>query len=164
MFGSTCGRSLFRHDPPENMIANDRILVVEDDAAQVDLIRQVLTESRVSNSVCAVHSGEEAIAYLAGEGKHANRIEHPLPSLVLLDLKLPGMTGFEVLNWIRTHPTFQRLPVVVLTGSGDVSSIQRAYSLGANSYLVKPFTMDELRSLVKSINAYWVILAAKPQF
>jgi len=145
------------------MNAKDTILVVEDDAAQVELIQQVLAESRVSNSVFAVDSGEEALAYLSGQGKYANRLEHPLPTLVLLDLKLTGMSGFEVLNWIRTNPTVQRLPVVVLTSSKSGGHIQRAYALGANSYLIKPFTMDELRSMVKSINAYWVILAQKPE-
>ncbi len=145
------------------MIENDRILLVEDDALQVQLIRQVLTASRVTNRVLSVGSGEEALDYLSGKGNYSDRVQYPLPSLVLLDLKLPKISGFEVLSWIRKNPVMNRLPVVVLTGSAEDGDIERAYNLGANSYLVKPFEMEDLRALVKSINAYWVILAQKPQ-
>lgn len=145
------------------MIENDRILLVEDDALQVQLIRQVLTASRVTNRVLSVGSGEEALDYLSGKGNYSDRVQYPLPSLVLLDLKLPKISGFEVLSWIRKNPVMNRLPVVVLTGSAENGDIERAYNLGANSYLVKPFEMEDMRALVKSINAYWVILAQKPQ-
>jgi CheY-like chemotaxis protein len=145
------------------MIENDRILLVEDDALQVQLIRQVLTASRVTNRVLSVGSGEEALDYLSGKGNYSDRVQYPLPSLVLLDLKLPKISGFEVLSWIRKNPVMNRLPVVVLTGSAENGDIERAYNLGANSYLVKPFEMEDLRALVKSINAYWVILAQTPQ-
>lgn len=139
------------------------ILVVEDDPDQLELIRQILATNRVVNRVVALSSGEEAIAYFSGAHPYEDRGAHPLPSLVLLDLKLGGMSGFEVLNWIRNNPTVQRLPVVVLTASNSESDLSRAYALGANSYLVKPFAIEELRALVKSIDAYWVILAEKPE-
>jgi CheY-like chemotaxis protein len=146
------------------MTANDPILLVEDDPSQSEVIQQVLALDRIVNRIVAVSSGEEAIDYLAGRGRFADRAVFPLPSLVLLDLKLPNLNGFEVLNWIRNSPTLQKMPVVVLTGSSDSGDIERAYTLGANSYLVKPFTVQELRAMVKSINAYWVILAQKPHF
>lgn len=144
------------------MFQSDRILVVEDNPEQGELICKVLSEGRVTNRVFAVGSGEEAVAYLSGQGVFANRDTYPLPTLLLLDLKLPGISGFEVLNWVRTNPAVSRMPVVVLTGTMQDGNIERAYALGANSYLLKPFGMDELRTMVKSINAYWVILAAKP--
>jgi CheY-like chemotaxis protein len=145
------------------MLPSDRILLVEDNPDELRIIEHVFKEARIANFLEHVSSAEEAIAYLSGTGKYADRHVHPLPCLVLLDLKLPGATGFDVLNWVRAHPILRKLAVVVLTHSGEKADIDRAYGLGANSYLVKPLDLDELRGIVKAINAYWVILAEKPR-
>jgi CheY-like chemotaxis protein len=145
------------------MVGSERILLVEDDQNQVRLIEHVFRQGRVSNPICAVTSAEEAISYLSGNGKYSDREDYPLPCLLLLDLKLPGASGFDFLNWVRANPKFQRLPVVVLTNSTNNSDIDRAYALGANSYLAKPVELDAFRAVVKAINAYWIILAEKPK-
>jgi CheY-like chemotaxis protein len=146
------------------MLPNEHILIVEDDPHQLTVIREVLRDGRIGNGLHTVTTGEEAIEYLSASGKYADRQTYPAPCLVLLDLKLPGMSGFDVLQWIRSSSDFKKLPVVVLTGSRDHQDLERGYALGVNSYLFKPFAIEELRALVKSINAYWVILAQKPLF
>src|SRR4051812_10461929 len=114
------------------------ILVVDDSDNDILLVRRALQKARVLNPLITVRSGEEAVQYLAGEGKYSNREEYPLPDLVLLDLKMTGMDGFEVLKWIRDHPTLRGMRVVVLTSSDRVFDVNQAYALGANSFLVKP--------------------------
>src|SRR5579859_6774357 len=114
------------------------ILVVEDNENEVTLIRRTLTNACVPNPRHFVKSGEEAINYFTGAGPYANRDSFPLPALVLLDLKLPLMNGFEVLKWIRAHPHFKHLRVVVLTGASHIRDVNEAYHLGADSFLVKP--------------------------
>jgi CheY-like chemotaxis protein len=146
------------------MLPHDRILLVEDDEDQVELICRVLEEHRVSNKVHSVSTVGEARAYLTGEGVYADRLAYPIPCLVLLDLKLPGGSGFELLNWMRSRPELQRLPVVVLTHSQSQGDIERAYALGANSYVVKPFDSDQFRATIKAVNAYWILLAEKPRY
>jgi CheY-like chemotaxis protein len=145
---------------PATMFETQGILLVDHDAAQAGAIREVFEKQRVANIVHAVATGTEAIAYLSGEGKYADRINYPLPGFMLLDLAVTG--GFEVLIWVREHPELKRLPVVVLTHSSQPEHISRVYALGANSYLIKPFDTGKLRELVKAINAYWVILVQKP--
>jgi CheY-like chemotaxis protein len=146
------------------MYPNDLILVVEDDSDHYALLEEGFRRERLANALARVTTAREAIAYLNGEGAFAERGNHPLPCLVLLDLSLPEESGFAVLEWVRNHPNFKKLPVVVLTGSRDDRDLNRAYALGANSYLVKPFDIAEFRALVKSINAYWVLLAQTPRF
>jgi len=99
--------------------------------------------------------GEQAINYLSGKGIYSNREQYPLPFLLLLDLKMPGTDGFEVLEWLRNEPQLKRLLVVVLTSSNLQSDVDRAYELGANSYLVKPVSFDEMVHLIQRFEAYW---------
>ena len=127
------------------------ILVVEDDENDVLLIRRTLAKSGIPNPQHFVKSGEEAINYLVGVGPYSNRESFPLPALVLLDLKLPVMDGFEVLKWIRTHPFFKHLRVVVLTASSHLRDVNQAYKLGANSFLVKPLEFENIASLFATI-------------
>jgi len=145
------------------MFPNNHILVVEDDREHFTLIEEGFRRARIANQLFRAGTAEEAIAYLSGEGEFANREAYPLPCLVLLDLKLPGESGFSVLEWVRSRGKFKRLPVVVLTASHMNADLDKAYSLGANSYLVKPFDVAEFRALIKSINTYWVLLAEKPR-
>jgi len=102
-----------------------------------------------------VRDGEEAVVYLSGIGKYSNRSEFPLPWLVLLDLKMPRMDGFEVLRWIRQESACKSLTVVVLTSSEQIRDVNRAYSLGANSFMVKPTDFENLVALVQLLDQYW---------
>jgi CheY-like chemotaxis protein len=138
------------------------ILVVEDDPNDLLLIQRAFGKVRILNPLQSVGNGDDAVAYLAGEGPYADREQHPFPVLVLLDLKLPRRSGLEVLQWIRAQAGLKRLPVVVLTSSKEATDVNRAYDLGANSYLVKPVGFDSLLELVKSLEVYWLILNQKP--
>ena len=145
------------------MSAGHVILVVEDDPNDVLLIQRAFGKARILNPVRTVSNGDEAVAYLSGEGPFADREAYPFPVLVLLDLKLPRRSGLEVLGWIRSHPGLKRLPIVVLTSSKESADINRAYDLGANSYLVKPVGFDSLLELVKSLEVYWIMLNQNPE-
>ena len=122
------------------------ILVVEDRADDILIILRSFENAGLKNPVQVVRSGEEAVAYLQGEGKFSNRAEYPLPVLVLLDLKLPGMDGFEVITWIRRQEGIRGLPVVVLTTSEQMRDVTRAYQLGANSFFVKELDLHGARN------------------
>ncbi len=139
------------------------ILLVEDDANDVILIRRAFAKAEITNPVYTVEDGDAAVAYLAGEGAYADRDDHPLPGVVLLDLKLPRRSGLEVLEWVRQSPTLRRLPIVVLTSSRESADVNRAYDLGANSYLVKPVGFDALTDLVRILQGYWVGWNEKPE-
>jgi CheY-like chemotaxis protein len=138
------------------------ILIVEDDPNDLLLIQRAFGKARILNPLQSVGNGDDAVAYLAGEGAYADREQHPFPVLVLLDLKLPRRSGLEVLQWIRAQAGLKRLPVVVLTSSKEATDVNQAYDLGANSYLVKPVGFDSLLELVKSLEVYWLILNQKP--
>ena len=138
------------------------MLLVEDDPNDIILIKRAFEKANITNPLQVVEDGEEAVAYLAGKGRYGDRQNYPLPILILLDLKLPRKSGHEVLEWLRQQPMLKRLTVVVLTSSQQSSDVNRAYDLGANSYLVKPVTFDALVEMVKSLNFYWIILNENP--
>ncbi|HFB83474.1 MAG TPA: response regulator [Thermodesulfatator sp.] len=144
------------------MIPSSLILLVEDDPNDVILIKRAFDRARIANPIQVAQDGEEAIAYLAGSEPYHDRSLYPLPMLVLLDLKMPRKSGFDVLAWIRAQEGLRRLPVVVLTSSKDTPDINRAYDLGANSYLVKPVAFEALIEMVKTLGLYWLILNQKP--
>jgi CheY-like chemotaxis protein len=130
-----------------------RILVVEDDSADVESLLIGARTGPDGVSFHVVRDGEQALAYLKGEGHFADRQAHPFPGLVLLDLSLPGMDGFEVLAWIRRHPEFNGLKVFVWTDSGDPRALNRAIRTGANSFVPKSvsFVRGGLAGLVRGI-------------
>jgi CheY-like chemotaxis protein len=132
------------------------ILLVEDNPDDIALFKRALHKMALDYPLQVVGDGEAAIAYLSGEGHYANRNNHPLPRLVLLDLKLPRKSGHEVLEWLRADPALRRLPVVVLTTSREISDINRAYDQCVNSYLVKPFSFDGLTDMVRTLYSYWM--------
>ena len=138
------------------------ILLAEDDPNDVLLIERAFQRNHVANPVQVVRDGEEALAYLSGQAPFADRERHPLPVLLLMDLKMPRKSGLEVLAWVRHQPGLKRLPIIVLTSSNQSPDINRAYELGANSYLVKPAGFDSLLDLVKNLDMYWLILNEKP--
>jgi CheY-like chemotaxis protein len=135
---------------------NQTLLLVEDNEHDVFLMRRALSQAEIPNPVHVVGDGEEAIDYLAGNGDFNDRARYPFPALVLLDLKLPFRSGHDVLEWIRDEAELNELVVVILTSSDEPEDVNRAYKLGANSYLVKPASLSQLRDLAKSFKWYWL--------
>jgi CheY-like chemotaxis protein len=138
------------------------VLLVEDDPDDVVLTQRAFKKANVANPLQVVTDGEEAVAYLSGQGRFADRGQYPLPMLLLLDLKLLRRSGLEVLEWLRAQPGLRRLPVVVLTSSKESQDVNRAYDLGVNSYLVKPVAFDSLQEMVQSLGFYWLMLNKSP--
>ena len=134
------------------------VLLCEDDPDDVLLTQIAFEKARLANPLQIVRDGEEAIAYLQGDGQFADRTRFPIPILLLLDLKLPKLDGFYVLEWLRTQPNLDRLAVAILTSSEHDPDISRAYQLGADSYLIKPPDAEALLALVQRLHAYWLIL------
>ncbi|MBE9080397.1 response regulator [Romeria aff. gracilis LEGE 07310] len=138
------------------------LLLVEDDGNDVLLIQRAFRQANLSIPLTMVEDGDEAIAYLTGQGQYADRATYPLPSLILLDLKLPRRSGLEVLEWLRGQTGLRRIPVVVLTASREHADVDRAYEIGANSYLVKPVSFDSLTATISALNQYWLQLNQYP--
>jgi len=138
------------------MTTDGVILLVEDNEDDVFLMKRALKSAGVVNPMNVVTDGEQAVHYLAGEGAFSDRAANPLPAVVFLDLKLPFRSGHEVLAWIRAQKALESLVVVVLTSSDEPSDLRRAYSLGANSYLVKPLTPKQLANLADAFNWSWL--------
>jgi CheY-like chemotaxis protein len=132
------------------------ILLVEDNEDDVFLMRRALQGARVANPLQVVEDGQEAVDYLSGNGNFADRERYPLPAVVFLDLKLPYISGHDVLAWIRQQKELESLVVIVLTSSNEASDLSRCYALGANSYLVKPPTPEQLDDLAKAFKWYWL--------
>ena len=128
------------------------ILFAENEEDDIVLTRQALKEAGVVNPLIGVPDGQEAIRYLQGEGRYANRAEFPQPCLLLLDLKMPRMTGLGVLNWLREHPDVRdKLSVVILSSWDEQADVQAATALGAADYLLKPTRFDELIDLMREV-------------
>ena len=132
-----------------------RLLVAEDLPDNVELLKLAFSRTGMAAPVHYVENGEEAIAYLKGEEGFGNRAHYPLPTMLLLDLKMPRLDGFGVLKWLRLQPELTRLLVVVFTASEYQDDIDRAFELGANCYIVKPVGFDELQDTVRWLENYW---------
>jgi CheY-like chemotaxis protein len=139
------------------------ILLVDDSEEDILVIRRAFEKAFIPNPLYAVKSGDEAISYFEGRGKFSNRDEYPLPELLLLDLKMPGIDGFEVLSWIRGQAGLSLLRVVVLTGSDHIRDVNQAYQMGANSFMVKPSDFENFVELGKSIQTYWLRQSKAPE-
>jgi CheY-like chemotaxis protein len=139
------------------------ILLVEDNPKDVFLMQRALRKAQIMTAMQVVNDGDAAVHYLAGEAPYSDRLTHPLPVVVLLDLKLPRRSGAEVLAWIRDQPQLRRLPVVVLTSSREYSDINHIYDLGANAYITKPPEFEQLVDILKTLNLHWVTYNEKPQ-
>lgn len=133
------------------------VLLVEDDPNDVFLMERAVRKAELNGSLRIVRDGAEAVAYLSGSSEFADRGRHPLPALILLDLKLPKLSGFEVLRWLRSQPGIRRIPVIILTSSREKLDIARAYELGANAYLIKPAAFNDLADLVKTLSLFWMV-------
>jgi chemotaxis family two-component system response regulator Rcp1 len=135
------------------------ILLVEDSPDDIDLMLEALKEGRRRNHVSIAEDGVEALTFLRRAGKHAKA---PRPDLILLDLNLPGKSGHEVLAEIKADANLRRIPVVILTSSASEQDIVKSYNLSANCYITKPVDLEELLSLVRAIDAFWVDVVALP--
>lgn len=138
------------------------ILLVEDNRMDVELTLDAFREARLMNTVQVASNGQAALDYLFGRGQFADRDKYPLPDLILLDLKLPGIDGFEVLRQVKSAPILKRLPVVILTSSKEEGDRALSYDIGANSYLVKPVSFDGFLGVVSQIEGYWLSLNVGP--
>ena len=140
------------------------ILLAEDEETDVMMFRLALEKTKFTYRVAVVHDGQDAIDYLAGRPPYGDRGQHPLPGLLVLDLKMPRMTGFDVLSWLRDRPEFSQLPTVVLSSSSYPQDIQSAAQLGAREYFIKPHSISQLATLVQSAIQRWLEPAgATPQ-
>ncbi|MFN7138851.1 MAG: response regulator, partial [Limisphaerales bacterium] len=132
------------------------ILYAEDNDNDVLLVQMALQRSSPDVLLKTVPDGQEALAYLAGEGKYANRNEYPIPHFLLLDLKMPRLNGIELLEWIRSQPRLRNIPVIMLTASLEMSDQERCYALGANSFVIKPNSIDDLIAFTGLLSKYWL--------
>lgn len=130
------------------------ILLVDDNPHDVVLIRLAFRRVGIIDTIQLVKDGNEAMRYIKGEGAYADRHQFPPPTLILLDLKMPQTSGFEVLTWIRAQNELTNLVVVVMSGSRNDEDIDRAYALGANSYLVKPTKFEDMVRMMESLKDY----------
>ena len=144
---------------PERVV----ILLAEDREDDILLIQRAFKKAGIINPLFIARDGEQAISYLEGTGRFSNREDFPLPDLLLLDLKMPKVDGFEVLSWVRKHPKLSSLPVVVLTSSNEIRDVNLAYRLGANSFLVKPTDFDNVVELVQGLQNYWLQSSKAPE-
>lgn len=138
------------------------ILLVEDNEMDIELTLDAFKEAKLLNQIYVASTGEEALNYLFGEGKYSDREKYPVPDMVLLDLKLPGIDGFEVLEKIKSTPVLKRMPVIILTSSKEEADRSLSYDIGTNSYLIKPISFDGFLDVVKQISNYWFTLNVAP--
>ncbi len=132
------------------------ILLAEDQDDDVFFMHRALKKAAVTNPVFVAHDGQEAIDYLEGGGAYADRKAYPLPSLLLLDLKMPRVDGFEVLTWVQSHAAFDALPTVVLSDSVLEEDVLKAKELGADDFQVKPTAPDELITILHELHSRWL--------
>ncbi len=132
------------------------ILYVEDEENDALFVKLALEHAAVQTPLQVVTDGQQALRYLSGNGKYKDREQYPFPCLVLLDLNLPLVSGFEVLTWVRSQPSMNDLPVVVFSSSNQPQDIQQAQQLGADDYLVKPVNMGKLDELLRALKQKWL--------
>jgi len=152
-----------RQNHNQNYINNRfTVLLVEDDLNDIFLVKRAFKKAYIPNPLQVVTDGVEAIHYLQGDGKYADRHLHPLPHLVVMDIKMPRKTGFEVLDWIKRDGLLKRIPVIIVSSSDQPNDINHAYELGANAYMIKPVDFRAVETLFQSITHYWGLECAKP--
>ena len=136
-----------------------RILIAEDNPDDIFFLEQAIKKAGVDCALVSAADGIQAVAYLKGEGEFKDRAGHPLPDVLLLDLNMPGMNGFEVLEWVRKDPRCCRLVVHVMSASSRESDTQKAYELRANSYVIKPSRIEELVRFVSALDQWHQFVA-----
>jgi len=148
-----------QQQPPGLPVA---ILYVDDDPNDMLLVQRALKKAGLTYPLVHKRDGEEAIDYLSGKAPYSDRAKHPLPTLILLDIKMPKVTGFEVLSWLQREPVLAKIPVVVLTASVREEDQSQAQKLGAAGYRAKPVEFGELVDIIRDVDARWLSQIQKP--
>jgi two-component system, response regulator len=138
------------------------ILLVEDNPSDIDLTKRALEKAHIMNELIVAEDGPDALNYLFGTGDYAGRDITQTPTVILLDIKLPGLDGIEVLRRIRQNPITRRHPVVMLTSSREENDIAASYDLGANSYVRKPVDFVQFADAIQNLGRYWLVLNEPP--
>jgi CheY-like chemotaxis protein len=138
------------------------ILLVEDNPSDIELTKRALERGHIANELAVVEDGEEALDYLFGRGAYSGRDISQLPTLTLLDLKLPKIPGLEVLRQIRADPRLRRMPVVILTTSTEEQDVTAGYELGVNSYIRKPVDFNQFTKAIEHLGLYWLVMNQTP--
>ena len=138
------------------------ILLADDSPDDLASVQLALKAADIGNPVLMLEDGSKVLAYLKGEGEYANRELHPLPKILLLDLNMPGIDGFDVLEWLNAESTLRNILVIVISGHSGLREVNQAYALGANSFLLKPADPLEIRNLVKAFPEYWMLGGEPP--
>ena len=139
------------------------VLLVEDDLNDIFLVKRAFKIAKIENPLQVVTDGVEAVQYLRGEGKYEDRHAHPLPKLIVMDIKMPRQSGFDVLQWVKNDGPLRRIPIVIVSSSDNPADINHAYELGANAYMIKPMDLRAVEHLFSSITHYWGLECAKPE-
>jgi CheY-like chemotaxis protein len=140
-----------------------KVLLAEDSDIDAFLFQRAVRETGVALNVQLVRDGQEVLDYLRGADRFADRQQFPMPALIILDVKMPRLTGFDVLSWLKAQPGHSSTPVVMLSGSDERKDVTRAYSMGACTYLVKPHRSEEMSGLVRTLQDYWLRYAKVPE-
>ena len=138
------------------------ILLVEDNQSDINLTKRAFEKGHITNNLVVAEDGQEALDYIFGNGNYANRDISQLPTLILLDLKLPKVSGLEVLKRIRAAEIIKRLPVVILTSSKEDEDVAASYDLGVNSYIRKPIDFNQFVEAIKYLGLYWLVINEPP--
>jgi len=138
------------------------ILLIEDEEAHAELTKRAIRKAGNANRIDVLTDGEEALDYVFNRAKYADKTKYPLPGLIMLDIKLPGIDGIEVLKQIKEHPVLKKIPVIMLTTSDREEDICRSYVHCANSYLTKPVGFKEFEEKIMQIDSYWMLLNKPP--
>jgi CheY-like chemotaxis protein len=138
------------------MAETETILLAEDDANDAFFCQRALKQSGFTQVLVHVPNGEECIKYLAGKEPYTDRVKYPFPNLLLLDLKMPVLSGFDVLAWMHDHPELKKLPVIILTGSVDAEDKAEAWKQGVSDFQCKPIEFDELVKIMKALGSRWL--------
>ncbi len=144
------------------MRSQTNILLVDDDPTHARLISRLLVKSGIESEITELNDGDQATDYLLGRGNYGDRNRHPLPQLVLLDLRMPGTDGFAVLRAVKASTVARRIPMVVLSSSCDPRDVNQAYDLGANGYVVKPMDFSEFSEAAEALKAFWLSANTAP--
>ena len=144
------------------MAGRATILIVEDDSADALFLEKAFERILANCAVQRATDGEDARAYLQGTGKYEDRRAYPLPSVILLDLRMPKMDGFQFLAWLRNDPNLKIIPAVVYSSSDNPADVRRAYEMGANSFLHKRLSMNATQETMRSFARYWLEDCGKP--
>ncbi len=144
------------------MIKKGSILLVEDNPMDIELTLNAFEEIPLDYEIYVLKSGEEALDYLFGRKEFSDRQKYPLPDVVLLDIKLPGISGIDALKTIKTTPIFKRLPVIIFTSSQEKKDLIMGYDFGANSYLDKPVSFENFLTSIRTFAEYWLTQNIKP--